>query len=99
MYERTTYCPRAGIQIFITAPASKIDAPIMEFEWHISSTMSEVEPTKSTYLMCCFCDSFKIMQLSIVIINPTNHHRCELFSGIRNCFFNIFYPQQMLSLS
>ena len=37
--------PRAGIEVFVAAPDGKVHVPIVEFQFHVTSCMCQVEPS------------------------------------------------------
>src|SRR5437764_8885500 len=70
-------CDTTGtrVEIFITAPTRKVHTPVVQSQFNISCSMSDVESCKSSSLMCGFGNCFHRNHLPRIIIDATKKNQ------------------------
>jgi hypothetical protein len=71
MNKNPAHCTGTRIEIFITAPAGKVNIPIVQMQRNIAGGMCQVKPAFYPGSMSSFGNFFYIKKLARVIIDTT----------------------------
>ena len=76
--ESTGHGTRTRVQIFIRAPDSEVDIPIVQMKFEISRRMREIETDDRTDSMADFRYGLHVERLPGVVVHASKQHKRDL---------------------
>ena len=76
MYEHSSYGSRSGVEIFVAAPHSGVDIPLVEVEWDIPDCVSEIPYYEDACFASCGCDGRDVEELAGVVLYSGKEEYC-----------------------
>jgi len=70
VHEKPTNSSGAGVEVFVAAPGSSIDTPVVEIEWNIPHSVSEIPYYKDAQTSSDVGNGRNIKELSGVELDP-----------------------------
>ena len=97
MHEHARHGARAGVDVFVGAPAGEVDVPVVQLKRYVAYGVGQIKPTGGTHRMRGLGDGLEVVPLPGVVVHPAHHHGGEFVAGLRDCRQPIFFPDEVLS--